>query len=120
MTDRYDDDDDELDHQVLRPFIVTRGRTRAAAGIAMESLVERGVEVDDAEARLDSTQRRIWEVLTQMQSVAEISALVELPLGVVLVLVGDMAEADLVQVHATAALDDIHLVRKLIDGVRAL
>ncbi|MDH3679448.1 MAG: DUF742 domain-containing protein [Acidimicrobiia bacterium] len=120
MTNRYDDDDDELDHQVLRPFIVTRGRTRASAGVAMESLVDRRASPDDAIDGLESTQRQIWDVLAQMMSVAEISALVELPLGVVLVLVSDMAESDVLEVYQTAALDDIHLVRKLIDGVRAL
>lgn len=120
MTNRFDDDDDELDEHILRPFIVTRGRTRASVDVAMESLVNRRPIAPEDEERLESSQRQVWDALAEMKSAAEISALIELPLGVVLVLVSDMAESDLVEVYQTAALDDIHLVRKLIDGVRAL
>ena len=109
--------DDESDEYVLRPFIVTRGRTRAAEGVAMESLVDRRGQRADI---TDSYQSQIWEALASRLSVAEISATCKQPLGVVLVLVSDMAEQGFVEVYKTAATDDIQLVRKLIDGVRAL
>ncbi len=114
----HDDElDDELDDVVLRPFIVTRGRTRAADGVAMESLVDRQGERAGV---ADSHHVQIWDALATRLSVAEISATCRQPLGVVLVLISDMAEQGLVEVHQTAATDDIQLVRRLIDGVRAL
>lgn len=109
--------DDGLDEQVLRPFIVTRGRTQAAEGVAMESLVDRRGQRSDV---TDSHHAQIWDALSSRLSVAELSAACSRPLGVVLVLVGDMAELGQVEVYKTAATDDIQLVRKLIDGVRAL
>jgi hypothetical protein len=119
MTSRHSDD--ELEEYVLRPFIVTRGRTRAAEGVAMESLVDRRGQYDDLDdPQANSHHEKIWEALTTRMSVAEISATCKQPLGVVLVLVSDMAEIGLVEVYQTAATDDIQLVRKLIDGVRAL
>jgi hypothetical protein len=119
MTSRHSDD--ELEEYVLRPFIVTRGRTRAAEGVAMESLVDRRGRHDDvADDVANSHQQEIWEALTTRMSVAEISAICKHPLGVVMVLISDMAELGLVEVYQTAATDDIQLVRKLIDGVRAL
>ena len=117
---RYDDDDDDFEERVVRPFMLTRGRTRAKSGVVMESLVSRTDLPPERLERLESTQRSIWELLASMQSVAEVSALLELPLGVVLVLISDMSDLDLVQVHETAPVDDIHLVRRLIDGILAL
>lgn len=115
MTSRHSDD--ELEEYVLRPFIVTRGRTQAAEGVAMESLVDRRGRRTDVH---ESHHEQIWEALTDRMSVAEISASCKQPLGVALVLISDMAELGLVEVYQTAATDDIQLVRKLIDGVRAL
>ena len=118
MTSRHEDE--ETDEHVLRPFIVTRGRTQAAEGVAMESLLDRRESSRSASRLNDSHHRQIWDVLTSRMSAAEISAHCNLPLGVVLVLISDMAELGLVEVYETAATDDIQLVRKLIDGVRAL
>ena len=109
--------DDEPDEHVLRPFIVTRGRTKAAEGVAMESLVDRRGQRSSV---AESHHLQIWDALETRLSVAELSALCNQPLGVVLVLVSDMAELGQVEVYRTAATDDIQLVRKLIDGVRAL
>ncbi|MGF1599608.1 MAG: DUF742 domain-containing protein [Acidimicrobiales bacterium] len=120
MTGRYDSDDVGLEDNVVRPFILTRGRTRASVDVVMESLVDRADLNGRSQAPLDATHRKIWELLASMMSAAEISALLHLPLGVVLVLVSDMAELGLVRVHQTAAADDIQLVRRLIDGVSAL
>ena len=114
------DDDDELDRRIVRPFILTGGRTQPTVGVVMESLVDRLDLSDDDDRRLDPVHRQIWDLVGDTLSAAEISAMLQLPLGVVLVVVSDMAEQGLVMVHKTAALDDLQLVRRLIDGVEAL
>ena len=115
-----EDDDDDFERHVVRPFMLTRGRTKVSGGVVMESLVSRNDLDPDRLQRLESVQRKIWHQLASMQSVAELSAFLELPLGVVLVLISDMSDLDLVQVHETASVDDVRLVRRLIDGILAL
>ena len=115
-----EDDDDDFERHVVRPFMLTRGRTKVGGGVVMESLVSRNDLDPDRLQRLESVQRKIWDQLAAMQSVAELSAFLELPLGVVLVLISDMSDLDLVQVHETASVDDVLLVRRLIDGILAL
>lgn len=114
------DDDEEGGGSVVRPFVLTRGRTRVSGDVRIESLVTRSELSPEKVTALDPGLRQIWTHLTERQSVAEVSAKLGLPLGVVLVLVGDMSEQDLVAVHKTAASNDTQLVRRLIDGVRAI
>lgn len=114
------DDDDELDRSVVRPFILTGGRTQPTVPVVMESLIDRLDLAGDEHRRLDAVHRDIWDLVGDTLSAAEISAMLKLPLGVVLVVLSDMAEQGLVVVHETAALNDLQLVRRLIDGVEAL
>lgn len=114
------DEDEDGGGNVVRPYVLTRGRTRVSGDVRIESLVSRR-ELSPAKVRtLEPSLRQIWTQLAERQSVAEVSAKLSLPLGVVLVLVGDMSEQDLVAVHKTAESNDTQLVRRLIDGVRAI
>lgn len=115
-----DDDHEEEDGRVVRPFLLTKGRTRSGGPpVVMESLVERKDVDSAAYASLDRTRQAIFDLLTERLSAAELSAKLSLPLGVIFVLVGDMASDDILVVHKTADLNDIALIRRLIDGVRA-
>jgi hypothetical protein len=56
-------------------------------------------------------------------SIAEISARLDLPLGVARVLVGDMAESGLVQVHRPAQVGDrpdLALLERVLYGLRTI
>jgi hypothetical protein len=96
-------DEDDHDADAVRPYAVTGGRTTVSvADLPMEALVEGLVEPD---VRLSSERRRILELTaTQYQSIAELSAHVRLPVGVVRVLVSELAEARKVRVHTTPGL----------------
>ncbi|MFT7597166.1 MAG: hypothetical protein ACI8TP_000084 [Acidimicrobiales bacterium] len=122
MADPLYDDHEEQEGNVVRPFMLTKGRTRSSTNVdvRMESLIDRRVVDAPVVARLDSIQRKIWDALDERSSAAEVSAYLQLPLGVVCVLVGDMAGSELLEVHQTASTTDVELVRRLIDGVRAL
>jgi Protein of unknown function (DUF742) len=122
-------DDDELPDEeagpVVRPYAVTGGRTRPASTLEMVALVattSRGL----AAARnpsLPPEQRDIAFLCRHLQSVAEISAHLDLPLGVAQVLVADMAAAGLVAVHRPERPDwrpDSVLLRKVLDGLQRL
>ena len=74
-----------------RPYTVTGGRTRPAHDLELEALVQTVTGIDEQLAGLGREQRSIAALCREVVSVAEISARVDLPLGVTRVIVGDMA-----------------------------
>ena len=106
----------------VRPYYLTRGRTRTDRPLGVEVLVQTTERGHDLLDQLLFEQHAIASVCAQPASVAEIAARVRVPLGVARVLVADMAAAALVQIHDTPARieDDISLIQRLIHGVREL
>jgi hypothetical protein len=128
MTSRDDEElADEAAGPVVRPYAVTGGRTRPAAALDLVALVmttTRGVQVARRPpAGMPPEQREIAWQCRHTQSVAEISARLDLPLGVVQVLVADMAGDGLLVVRRTERPDwrpDSELLRKVLDGLQRL
>ena len=122
--DLYDDDVVE-DARVVRPYALTRGRTRSRrTDLPLEALV-RGVQ--GAKDPASTTERRrILELSTaSILSVAELSAHLSLPLGVVRVLIGDLAEEGLVVVHngspsAAPAATNLKVLESVLNGISSL
>jgi hypothetical protein len=103
----------------VRPYAITRGRTRSRTVLALETLVEwaHGRE----QRSLSREQQAIRDVCLRPMSVAEVSARTALPLGVVRVLLDDLAAADLVVVHTTAGdRPDRALLERVLDGLQRL
>jgi hypothetical protein len=120
--------DDELveESRVVRPYTLTRGRTRPErADLPLEALV-RGVA--SAGGRHETSERRrILELTaTEILSVVEISAHLRLPLGVVRVLVGDLADDGLVLVHTgtptsqAPAAAQLKVLESVLNGISSL
>ncbi len=113
--------------RTVRPYTVTGGRTRAGgAELALEALV-RAVPGQAARASgLGLERRRILELTAErILSVAELSAHVGEPLGVVRVLVADLSAEGAVVVHGgraatKAAATDLQVLRGVLDGISAL
>ena len=122
MNEETDKDEfEEAGSPFVRAFVLTGGRTRSSGvEVAMESLIDQLPVKGDQIDKLSSTEREIWDAVEDRTSAAEISANLNLPLRTVFVLVGDMAKTGLLEVHETASTGDVDLVRRLIDGVRAL
>jgi hypothetical protein len=122
--DLYDDEVVE-EARTVRPYALTRGRTRAGSGdLPLEALV-RGV-AGTADPTSTPERRRIIELSTaSILSVAELSAHLSLPLGVVRVLVGDLADEGLVVVHtgspsAAPAATNLKVLESVLNGISAL
>jgi hypothetical protein len=122
--DLYDEDVVE-DARVVRPYALTRGRTRPGrSDLRLEALV-RGV-VGIADPHPSPERRRILERATSsILSVAELSAHLSLPLGVVRVLVGDLADEGLVVVHtgspsAAPAATQLKVLESVLNGISSL
>ncbi|MEW2385066.1 DUF742 domain-containing protein [Micromonospora sp. NPDC047707] len=109
---------------VVRPYAVTRGRARPVAGtFDLISLVT-ATRVDvTPEIGLGPEHLAIVALCQRMQSVAEIAAHLDLPVGTVRVLLGDLVARNLVQVReprVTAGLPDNSVFEAVINGLRAL
>lgn len=108
---------------VVRPYAVTRGRTRPAGRtIGLIDLVVSGGR-HSADARgLAPEHRRLLGLCSAPIALADLASDADLPLGVVRVLVGDLQERGLVTVAASTAgsSQDEKVLRSVLDGLRAL
>ncbi|SOB81955.1 DUF742 domain-containing protein [Streptomyces sp. 1331.2] len=110
---------------LIRPFAMTGGRTRPRYELALEALVSADVDPQRLATLLPEHQR-ICTLCTEVKSVAEVSALLSLPLGVARILVADLAEAGLVAIHQPASggesgnQPDVTLLERVLSGLRKL
>jgi hypothetical protein len=108
----------------VRPYARTGGRTRSDHDLALEALVSTSELGRSNQAGAPAEYRAICELCVDTRSVAEIAAYLGLPLGVVKVLAGDMADAELVIIHQTGlSLGDRssrEFMERVLEGLRAL
>ncbi len=106
-------------HDFVRPFVVTGGRTRANdASLRMETMVQ---TVGDALGRLTFEHARIVHGCWEPRSVAELAAEMGMPLGVAMVLVGDLVEAGCLEVTQSNPVElELEALTRMIERVRAL
>jgi len=103
-TDGGEDDGVDERAYAVRPYAITGGRTRAGARhhLPVEALVD------------------------QYLSVAELSAHIEVPVGVVRVLIGDLADEGLVRVHglssstSSSAATSLSVLESVLNGISSL
>jgi hypothetical protein len=117
--------DDDSTGRFVRPYTLVSGRTRSRGNeqLPLETLVV--AEADGPRlAALGPAQRRIGMLCTTPLSIAEISGRLDLPLGVVRVVVGDMAVDGLVEIHRPAATEseapDLQLLERVLNGLESL
>ncbi|MFF9815641.1 DUF742 domain-containing protein [Streptomyces sp. NPDC014006] len=113
---------------LVRPYAMTGGRTRPGPSgvpfdlIALVTLDPAGPGPDDAP--LGPEHGALIDLCRiETQSVAELAAGADLPVGVVRVLLGDLLELGCVTVHRPvppAQLPDERILREVIAGLRAL
>lgn len=104
IVDETDWDGSEESYGLVRPYAWTKGRTTARHELALEALVSAAAWNLDATASPE--HHAILRLCSSPRSVAEIAALLSVPLGVARVLLGDMAESGNVVVHRTAGTVD--------------
>jgi hypothetical protein len=109
---------------VSRPYMVTGGRTRPR-GTRHFDLVDMVVRSARGAhpASFDPERRRILDLCRIPISVAEIGAIIGLPLGVVRVLLDDLLYENLIEVMTTAprgVVTDRVLLRRVLEGLQAL
>ena len=113
----------EQSSTLVRPYAVTGGRTKPSYQLQIEAMVTashydaRDLSVLSPECQSILGYCRDW------RSVAEISAVLRMPLGVARVLIGDMAMEGLVRVHQAEhgqGRPDLNLLERVLSGLRKL
>ncbi|MEV6877087.1 DUF742 domain-containing protein [Amycolatopsis sp. NPDC051128] len=109
---------------LVRPYFRTRGRTKATLDLAIEALIstsEQGRMLDRVRV---PEHRSICDLCLDTRSVAEVAALLRLPLGVVRVLIGDVAGLGLVLVHSSSTTvgdrPSIEFMERVLSGLRRI
>jgi Protein of unknown function (DUF742) len=108
---------------LVRPYAVTGGRTKPRYQLQIEAMVAAShYEARDLSV-LSPECQAILSFCRDWRSVAEVSAVLRMPLGVARVLIADMAMEGLVRVHQTdhaQGRPDINLLERVLSGLRKL
>ncbi|MFC4604213.1 DUF742 domain-containing protein [Rhodococcus kronopolitis] len=120
---------DDAAGPLVRPYAVTRGRTMGAGhDLDMLTLV---VTVSPAPRlqHIETEYAEIVQLCRTAQSVAEVSAHLNLPLAVTKILVGDLIAEGMLNFRAPASSDsyndisgigDLNILQAVLDGIRKL
>lgn len=115
---------DEDAGPVVRPYALIRGRTRPTGEsldlIALVTAV-RGAKPDSVD--LDPEHFEILRQCHLPASVADLAADLDLPVGVIRILIADLRDRSLIRIHhpiAPAQLPDPRVLREVADGLRRL
>lgn len=116
--------DEPPESSFVRPYAWTRGRTRPAYDLKIETLLSTTDQGRDPAQVTQYEHRMIADLCAEPKSVAEVAALLRLPLGVARVLLGDMAAHGSIVVHETASstgdAPDLALMERVLSGLRRL
>ncbi|MFE9607877.1 DUF742 domain-containing protein [Streptomyces sp. NPDC006012] len=105
----------------VRAYVWTGGRTRSHHHFQVETLV---TAAEPSSSAVPEPYRTALELCQEPRSVAEMAALLAMPLGVATVLLGEMADHGMIIIHG-AATDDggapsLTLMEKVLVGLRQL
>ena len=107
----------------VRPYAVTGGRTASHSQLAIEALVSTTARGRETMHTLMPEYEAVCRLCGELKSVAEIAALLGVPLGVAGVIVGDLVEHGLVFIESTGGADsvpDIQLLERVLIGLQNL
>jgi hypothetical protein len=109
--------------RLVRPYTVTGGRTQPRYKLAIEALVTATVLEPRDLSVLAPECQAILQFCRDWRSVAEISAVLRMPLGVARILVADMSADGLVRIHQRDEAEgrpDLNLLERVLSGLRKI
>jgi hypothetical protein len=104
----------------ISPFLLTKGRTAGDSDIAIEAQVSASALGIASLDTLSFEYRDIVDLCREPLAVAEVAARLNLHLGVVRVLIGDLAHQELVSTFQADSdlIDEVDTIERVIDGLR--
>jgi hypothetical protein len=115
--------EEEGSTRLVRPYTVTGGRTQPRYKLAIEALVTATVLEPRDLSVLAPECQAILQFCRDWRSVAEISAVLRMPLGVARILVADMSADGLVRIHQRDEAEgrpDLNLLERVLSGLRKI
>jgi hypothetical protein len=116
-------EEDSGSTRLVRPYTVTGGRTQPRYKLALEALVSATVYEPRDLSVLAPECQAILQFCLDWRSVAEISAVLRMPLGVARILVADMSADGLVRIHQrddSEGRPDLNLLERVLSGLRKI
>ncbi|MFF4765898.1 MULTISPECIES: DUF742 domain-containing protein [unclassified Streptomyces] len=101
----------------LRPYVITRGRARAAYGIALEALLT--AHQAPRPLHLNPEERTLLDLCARPTALAEAAARLGLPLGLTRVLASDLVVQGLLTVSESVP-PEVRLLRDVLAGLRRM
>ena len=107
------------------PYALTGGRVRSSTELPLETIVRLSTRTESDVASMTVERRDICTLSAESLSIAELSAHLGIPLGVVRVIVGDMVTEGILDCHRYQADDDegrpdLRVLERVLDGIQAL
>jgi hypothetical protein len=106
----------------IRPYAFTGGRTKTRHNLLVETLISVPRYDPSLSDSLMPESRLLYERARVRISIAELSVTLDLPLGVVRVLVSDLASQGAIFIHPTASAyqNDTNVLERILDGLKRL
>jgi Protein of unknown function (DUF742) len=123
MESRQDDWVTQSAGPVVRPYALTAGRTRpSGALIDLIALVTAVRRASREHRDLEPEHQRVLLHCRLPISVADLASDLDLPLGVVRILIADLRDQGLVSIHqpAQTGLADVRILKEVADALRRL
>lgn len=106
----------------IRPYALTGGRTTVRYPLLVETLISVPRYDPALSEKLMPESRALYQRARSQVSLAELSSLLGIPLGVVRVLISDLAGQGAVRIHPTAQAyrHDRPMLERILDGLKQL
>jgi hypothetical protein len=116
-----DVDDDVAAGRLIRPYAITGGRTGAETDIGLEAQIQSSTRAPELVGSYRWEAARLISLVDAPMALIEISARLDVPIGVTRVLVSDLVDDGAVVVHVPQTTQSFSsLLERVLDGVRNL
>ncbi|MFP5488610.1 MAG: DUF742 domain-containing protein [Acidimicrobiia bacterium] len=121
VVDEHDEDVGDETGRLVRPYAMTGGRTGTDVEISLEAQIQASTRASHHLGAYRWEAAKLIEIVETPMALIEISARLEIPIGVARVLVADLVEDGAVVVHVPQKTQNYtSLLERVLDGVRNL
>ena len=111
----------DADDELVRGFMLTRGRTRAAVHeLPIETVISAPISLSVGPTISNREHQRVRDLLTGPMSIAEISAHLTMPLRAAVVIASEMVAAGHLTAGSTVDSNDTDLLHKIRSALQLL
>ena len=119
----------EFEARTVRPYAVTGGRVKSRSDLPLEALIELMPGAVASTGLPPERKAILHHAAADFISIAELSALLHLPIGVIRILVSDLADQQFIRVHSSQPVEvhtgespalSLSVLESVLNGISAL